>query len=48
MARSLTTDGGRLLFAATELYGKIIEAKDDSLKNKRTSAIILGKENHYS
>ncbi len=35
---------GAFFFAATELYGKIIEAKDDSLKNKRTSAIILGKE----
>lgn len=35
---------GAFFFVATELYGKIIEAKDDSLKNKRTSAIILGKE----
>lgn len=33
---------GAFFFVATELYGKIIEAKDDSLKNKRTSAIILG------
>ena len=35
---------GAFFFAATELYGKIIEAKDDSLKNKRTSAIILGEK----
>src|SRR3989344_3808991 len=35
---------GAFFFVATELYGKIIEAEDDFLKNKKTSVIILGKE----
>jgi len=41
---SLLLVAGAFFFVATELYGKIIEAEDDFLKNKRTSAIILGKE----
>lgn len=33
---------GTFFFAATELYGKVVEAEDDLKKNKKTSAIVLG------